>query len=84
MTDKFTIVLEYDRDEILSDVQKFVDADSTLPRARDYLNSIYPAWSRDMRTSIMVALMFRDANDSLRPLYETKLAELNEKEGVTG
>lgn len=83
MTDKFTIVLEYDRDAILEMAQDAKDMGGELLVTRNLLDQFYPAWSRDMRTAIMVELMFRDATDSFRPLYETKLAELNKKEGVT-
>lgn len=85
MTDMFTVTAEYDRDEIYADAKKFVDAGSTMPLARDYLNTMYPAWSLDKRTSIIVDLMFRSEGDAdmFHDLLTRKLAELNEKEGVT-
>ena len=82
MTNKFTVTLTHDRDEILADARKFVEADNTLPRCREYLNAMYPAWSINQRTSIMVELLFRGEDDLYHEIFTRKLAELNEKEGL--
>lgn len=84
MTDKFTINLEYDRDEILAAAKRFIDAGGTLQNAQQYFDMMYPAWDRDTRTSIVVELMFRSEGeaDVFHDLLTRKLAELNEKEGV--
>lgn len=79
MADKFTIVVEYDRYEILELAQRFKDQGIPLQHARNGVSSLYPAWDRDPRTSILVELMYRDEHDDLRPLYEEKLAELDAK-----
>ena len=84
MTDKFTINLEYDRDEIIDMAQKAMDKGAGLITTKDLLDQFYPAWFCDERTSLTVELMFRkNDNDFFKSLFARKLAELNEKEGVT-
>lgn len=76
--DKFTLTLTYDRDEILETAQKTKDKGGTLFQTRDLLDTFYPAWRLDTRTSIKVELMFRDENDCFHELFTRKLAELEE------
>ncbi len=78
MTDMFKINLEYDRDEIIAWAQKAKDKGGELTAAKRFLDDIYPAWSLDLRTSIMVELMFRKEGDFLYDLFTHKLAELDE------
>ncbi len=83
MTDMFTITRTYDRNEIIADAQRTILLGGNLRSARNFLDTTYPAWSLDTRTSIMVELMFRGKDDVFYDLLTSKLAELNEKEGVT-
>lgn len=74
--DKFTLTLTYDRDEIYAMVQKAKGMNATLSQTKDILDTFYPAWSRDPRTSITIELMFRGEDDEFHQLLTDMLAEL--------
>ena len=76
MTDKITIKLTYSRKEILDYAEKGKALGGDCHHIRQFLDQIYPAWSLDVRTSIMVSLMFLDETNEFFPLYTKKLAEL--------
>lgn len=76
MTDRFTITLTYSRKEILDYAEKGKALGGEIHQIRQFLDQIYPAWSMDARTSIMVSLMFLDETNEFFPLYTEKLAEL--------
>lgn len=82
MADMFTITREYDRDEIIADVQKIIDMDGDIYAAKRFLDWMYTGWDFDRRTSFMVELMFRDKNDIFYDLFAKKLAELEAKEAA--
>lgn len=76
MTDKFTLTLTYDRDEILANVQRIIDHGGDIYAARRFLDMMYPAWGCDLKTTCKVELMFRGEDDQFHSLFENKLAEL--------
>lgn len=82
MTDKFTLNLEYDRDEILEWAQKCIDRGGDIFQTKDFLDGIFPAWRMDQRTSFTVELMFRGEDDIFYELFTTKLAELDVEEAA--
>lgn len=75
--DKFKINLEYDRDEIRADAKLCISMGGDIYRTKMFLDQMYPAWNRDTRTMCMVELMFRHEDDSLRHIFEEKLAGLD-------
>ena len=79
MTDKFTLTLTYNRQEILDWAEKGKARGGDLLQIRSFLDQMYPAWSIDVRTSCMVELMFRDESDYLFQIFTEKLAELTPK-----
>ena len=78
MTDKFTLTLEYDRDEILDWVKKCIAMGGDIYQTKNFLDQIFPAWARNLETSCRVELMFRDENDPLHELFAVKLAEIQD------
>lgn len=81
MTDKFTLTLNYDRDEILATAKTMIEKGGDIFQTKDILDQFYPAWRMDTRTSCMVELMFRGEDDIFYELFTTKLAELDITEG---
>lgn len=77
MADKFTLTLTYSRQEILDWAEKGKARGGDLLQIRSFLDQMYPAWSIDVRTSIMVELMFRDSDDCLHSLFTERLAKLD-------
>jgi len=77
MADKFTIHLEYDRDEILAFAEKCRTMSNNIPVVRGLIDMMYPAWDMDTRTSIMVELMYRKEGDMLYDIFVEHLAELD-------
>ncbi len=75
MTDKFTLTLNYNRDEILDWAVKMKAKGGSLTQVRAFLDDIFPAWRMDTRTSCMVELMFRGPDDIFYDLFTEKLAE---------
>lgn len=82
MADKFTITLEYDRDEILALVDKAIGMGGSLNKTKDMLSLIYPAWDRDTVTSCKVELMFRGEGDVFYELFVDRLAWAENKRGL--
>ncbi len=79
MTDKFTITREYDRDQIMADVDRIIDMDGDIYAAKRFLDMMYTGWSFDIRTACMVELKFRDEEDELYFIFADRLAELDGK-----
>ena len=82
MTDKFTITREYDRDQIIADVERVIEMGGDIYAAKRFLDMMYTGWNFDQRTSCMVELMFRDENDILYGVFTEKLAEVIEAERI--
>lgn len=83
MADTFTIERTYDRDAIMEDARKVMKMGGELPKIRHFLDTMYAGWSLDIRTSIMVELMYRNSDDPLYEMFQDKLAELNMAEKTT-
>lgn len=79
MTDLFMIVLDYDRDEIIADAKKCIDMGGDIYKTKNFLDIMYPAWSKDQQIACTVELLFRDENDVLHTIFKEKLAEAMEK-----
>lgn len=57
------------------------DLGGNLTNAKSFLNTVYVAWDKDLRTYLNVELMFREIDDPLATLMVDKLEELNRDEG---
>lgn len=76
---KFTLILEYDRDEILATARKMIEKGGNIHQTKGLLDQFYPAWRMDQRTSCMVELLFRGPDDEFYRMFTEKLAELGEE-----
>ena len=75
MTDKFTITLDYDRDEIVNEAKKCIEMGGDIYKTKKFLDIIYPAWDKDQQTACTVELLFRDKDDVFFGVFTEKLAE---------